>query len=63
VIVSFVVLKNGNLSNIKIVRTPHQELSKEAMRLVGSMPKWIPAQMKGKNVNSNYNLVIRFSLP
>ena len=63
VIVSFVVLKNGNLSNIKIVRTPHQELSKEAMRLVGCMPKWIPAQMKGKNVNSNYNLVIRFSLP
>lgn len=63
VIVSFVVLKDGNLSEIKIIRSPNEELSKEAIRLLNNMPKWIPAQMGGKSVNSRFNLPIMFRLP
>lgn len=62
VIVSFVVAKNGEISKIKVVRSPDDRLSKEAIRLVKSMPKWYPAILEGKRVNSLYNMPVMFRL-
>ena len=62
VIVSFVVDKNGKISKIKVVRSPDDRLSKEAIRLVKSMPKWNPAIHEGKRVNSLYNFPVMFRL-
>lgn len=62
VLVSFVVEKDGSVSSPKIVRGKHPLLDKEALRLVNSMPKFIPGTMEGKPIRCTYNLPITFRL-
>ena len=62
VIVSFVVNRDGSIVDVKITRSPDPSLSKEAERLVKSMPKWKPAMQGGKTVRSRFNLPLMFSL-
>lgn len=62
VIVSFVVNKDGSISEVKTMRSPDPSLTKEAERLVRNMPKWNPAMQGGKVVRSRMNLPIKFSL-
>ena len=63
VYVQFVVNKDGSLSDAKILRSPDKALSQEAIRVVKAMPKWKPAQNKGKVVRSYFRLPIIFKLP
>ena len=44
VFVSFVVNKDGSIVDVEIKRSPDPNLSKEAERVVKSMPKWKPAR-------------------
>lgn len=44
VIVSFVVNTDGSIDDVKVVSSPHPELSKEAERIIKLMPKWKPAR-------------------
>ena len=60
VVVSFVVEPDGSLSNIKIVRSIDSVLDEEAIRVVKSMPRWIPGKQNGKEVRVNYNLPVSF---
>jgi TonB family protein len=60
VYVQFIVEKNGELTGIKIVRSPHNYLSEEAIRLIKKMPKWIAAQTNDQAVRSRYILPISF---
>jgi periplasmic protein TonB len=62
VYISFVVEKNGSLSNILVVRSPHNVLSDEAVRVVSSMPSWSPGKQREKPVRVSFNLPIRFTL-
>lgn len=62
VYVSFVVNKNGSLSNFVILRSPDARLDNEALRLVKSMPNWIPAKIDGKDVASYFTMPIKFVL-
>ncbi len=62
VYVDFVVGKDGDISQIRIVRGVSTELDREAKRIVRSMPKWIPAEVNGHKVNSRCRLPIRFVL-
>ncbi|MDP4270881.1 MAG: TonB family protein [Bacteroidota bacterium] len=62
VITKFVVDKEGNIGDISVVRGLHPALDAEAVRVVKSMPRWIPAQNKGENVAMYFTLPIRFSL-
>ena len=62
VVASFVVNTDGSISNIKIVRSPNELLSKETIRLISIMPKWIPASQGGKIVRSRYSIPIMFRL-
>ena len=62
VILSFIVTKTGEINTIKIVRGVDPELDNEAMRVVKTMPIWIPGKQKGENVNVIYTLPIRFNL-
>jgi len=50
VLMTFIVEKNGSISNIIIEQPVHEELEKEVIRLIKSMPKWIPAKHNGKKV-------------
>ena len=44
VIVSFIIKPNGSAGKVKVVRSPDENLSKVAVRLVKSMPKWKPVR-------------------
>ena len=58
--VTFIVEKDGTLSNIGIIRSPDPSLSKEAIRVVSSMPKWQAGRNQGKLVRVKYVLPITF---
>jgi len=62
VYVSFVVEKDGRITNTKVVRGVENSLDAEAFRVVNSMPKWIPGTNKGKPVRVQFNMPIQFKL-
>lgn len=63
VIVSFVVEKDGSITDVKVARGRHPELDKEAVRVVKKIPKkFVPAKQNGKNVRYKFNLPVTFKL-
>jgi protein TonB len=62
VIVKFAVNLDGSISDIKILRSPHSSLAKEAERVIRMMPRWKPAMVDRKPVRSWFNLPIMFRL-
>lgn len=62
VYVSFVVEKDGSVTNIKTVRGISKTLDREAERIVRSFPKWIPGEDKYGVVRTRVNLPIKFVL-
>ena len=62
VFVSFVVNKDGSIVDVEIKRSPDNNLSKEAERVVKSMPKWKPARQGNRTVRSRFNLPVMFRL-
>lgn len=62
VIVSFVVERDGSLSNFKVLRSVEEHLDKEAIRVVKSMPKWKPGRQNGKVVRCKYTVPVAFRL-
>lgn len=62
VFVEFVVEKSGELTNVKILRSPNELLSEEAIRLIEAMPKWEAGQQAGRDVRMRYRLPIVFRL-
>ena len=62
VYLSFVVEKNGTISNIKVERGVSDDLDKEAKRLLRSMPKWIAGEAAGKKARTRCRLPINFTL-
>ena len=59
--ISFVVEKDGNISNIRILRGLQQEIDEEVMRVVQSFPKWKPGKQRGRNVRVNFNMPIKIN--
>ncbi|TSD63884.1 TonB family protein [Inquilinus sp. KBS0705] len=62
VIATFIVEKNGSLSNISIVRSVSPDIDKEALRILAASPKWIPGKQNGSPVRTQYSVPINFSL-
>ena len=62
VTVSFIVEKDGRVSNVRLLRSVQPSLDKEAIRVVKSMPKWTPGKQNGKPVRVRFNLPIMFKL-
>ena len=60
--VHFIVEKDGSLTDVKVPESVHKALDAEAIRLVKAMPKWTPAQLKGKAVRSKMVLPVQFRL-
>lgn len=63
VIVSFVVEKDGNVSDVKLVRGQDPLLDAEATRVIPLMPKWTPGLQRGEKVRVRYTLPIVFKIP
>lgn len=60
ILMSFVVAKDGSITNVKIQKEAHPLLNKEAMRIVKKMPKWKPGKKNGKVVRVRFTLPITF---
>lgn len=62
VYVTFVVDKNGEVTNAKIARGVDPALDQEALRVINNLPAWKPGLQKGKPVNVSYTVPINFAL-
>ena len=62
VYVTFVVEKDGSVSNARVLRDIGGGCGAEAIRVVKSMPKWTPGKQRGKAVRVQYNLPVNFNL-
>ncbi len=60
VIVQFVVGSDGTVGNVNIMRGVDPLLDKEAVRVVGTMPKWTPGKQDGKPVAVKYTIPVTF---
>jgi TonB family protein len=63
VYVVFTVDTLGNVVHPKVATSVSPSLDREALRIVRKMPKWIPSRERGKNINMDFTLIIRFSAP
>ena len=62
VILKFIVEKDGSLSDSTVIHSVHPMVDREALRLVGQMPKWNPGRRAGVPVRVRYCLPIKFKL-
>lgn len=62
VILNFVVNRDGSITEVKVLRSPDPNLSKEAERVVKLMPKWKPARQGNKTVRARFTLPVMFRL-
>ena len=62
VIVKFVVDKEGNVVDAKVIKGIGHGCDEEALRVINSMPKWKPGKQRGKPVEVYYTLPIVFKL-
>jgi Uncharacterized protein conserved in bacteria (DUF2059)/Gram-negative bacterial TonB protein C-terminal len=58
VFVSFVIEKDGSLTDIKILRDIGYGTGKEAVRVLELSPKWLPGEQNGQKVRCTYSLPI-----
>jgi protein TonB len=58
VYVTFVIEKDGSLTNIKVLKDIGYGTGKEAIRVLELSPKWIPGEQNGKKVRCTYSLPI-----
>ena len=62
VIATFVVEKDGSISNAKVVKSIDPSLDAEALRVINAMPNWIPGKQNNKLVRVLYTVPITFRL-
>lgn len=62
ILCSFIVGKDGSISNIEVVSGSNEALNNEAIRVLGLMPKWTPGENNGEKVNVKCLLPIDFTI-
>lgn len=60
VVLSFVIEKDGRLTNIQVLQTPDRSLSEEAVRVLSKSPKWTPGKQRNQVVRVKYTLPVDF---
>ena len=58
----FTVNVDGSVSNVEVVRNIDPLLDKEAIRVLSTLPKFIPGEQRGKKVAVQYSIPVRFQL-
>ena len=62
VIVQFVVKKDGSIGEVKVVRSLGKDADKESVRVIKSLPRFIPGRNGGKPVDVWYVVPVKFKL-
>lgn len=60
--VSFIIEKDGKLSNVEVVKGVDERLDDEAVKVISISPKWTPGQIKGKPVRTRITMPVEFRL-
>ena len=60
VVVSFMVEKDGSVTDVKVIKGLDITCDAEAVRVVKNMPKWMPATLNGKRVKQKFILPVGF---
>ena len=63
VFVSFIIEKDGSISNVKILRGIGGGCDEATVEMIKNMPKWKPGKQRGKPVRFQFTLPIKFELP
>ncbi|MDE5708400.1 MAG: TonB family protein [Alistipes sp.] len=62
VVLTFVIEKDGRLTNIQVLQTPDRSLSEEAIRVLNKSPKWSPGKQRNQVVRVKYTLPVDFRM-
>ena len=62
VIVSFMVERDGCITEPKVVKSVYPSLDAEALRVVNGMPKWSPGKLNGEAVRIKYVIPVTFKV-
>lgn len=62
VLITFIILADGSITNIELKRDPGGGCGEEAKRVIKTMPKWKPGKLDGKPVAVSFNLPVNFKL-
>lgn len=62
VVCSFIINKDGTISETQVISGIDPSLDQEALRIIRAMPKWIPGTQKGKAVRVKFTVPVTFSL-
>jgi protein TonB len=61
-VIQFIIRKDGSVDKATILASSHRLLDEEAVRVVESLPKWIPAKINGKSVASYFTIPFSFTI-
>lgn len=62
VFVSMIISEQGDVTEVEALKSPSEELKKEAERVIKKMPNWIPGEKNGNVVAVKVILPIQFKL-
>jgi len=62
VVCTFVVERNGSITDVRVIKSVDPSLDKEAVRVIKSMPNWIPGKQNGSAVRVKYTVPVTFRL-
>ncbi|MBS4765650.1 energy transducer TonB [Alistipes sp. kh20] len=62
VVLSFVIDKDGRLTDIEVLQSPDRSLSEEAIRVLSKSPKWSPGKQRNQTVRVKYTLPVEFRM-
>jgi protein TonB len=62
VFVTFVVERDGSVTDVRVLRGIGGGCDEEAIRVIKNMPKWNPGKQRGKSVRVQFNMPILFKL-
>jgi len=62
VYMNFIIQKDGSIGNISVIRSPNENLSTEATRIISKLPKMQPGKQRGTPVKVPFSIPITFKL-
>ncbi len=62
VFISFVIERDGSITEVQVVRSVHPLLDDEAVRVISAMPPWVPGMQQSETVRVRFTLPVTFQL-
>lgn len=60
--VTFIVTDDGSIEQVEVLKSPGRGTAEEAVRLIKSMPKWLPGRQSGRLVYFKKSMVVPFTI-